>query len=74
MRRCTEIHFGSGFAAVIYARQIHGTAVLVHDAADAPDAGVCEVEGPADGHATSVAGLLLAVWGVGIITSKVVEV
>jgi YfiH family protein len=55
----------SGFESVIYARQIHGTTVLVHDADTAPDAGpdagVCEVDEPADGHATSTAGLLLAI-------------
>lgn len=61
VKRWRDLLSLSGFESVIYARQIHGTAVLVHDAANAPDAGVCEADGPADGHATSVAGLLVAI-------------
>ena len=58
VKRWRDLLSESGFASVIYARQIHATTVLVHDT---PDTGVCEADGPADGHATSTAGLLVAI-------------
>jgi len=48
----------SGFNSVIYARQVHGTKVLVHET---PDAGVHEADETADGHVTSAVGLLVAI-------------
>jgi len=48
----------TGFGAIAHAEQVHGTRVAVHD--DLPR-GVHVESRPADGHATSTAGILLAV-------------
>ena len=48
----------TGFQAIAHARQVHGTTVAVHGARPP---GVHIAGSPADGHATSEAGVLLAV-------------
>ncbi len=56
--RWRTLRDASGFGAVVHARQVHGTRVAVHDEL-AP--GVHIQGDPADGHATSTSGVLLAV-------------
>ena len=48
----------SAFEAIVYARQIHETRIVVHDRVGK---GVLEAEGASDGHATDDPGVLLAV-------------
>ncbi len=48
----------SAFEAIVHARQVHETRIVIHDGAGT---GVREAEGTADGHATAESGVLLAV-------------
>ncbi len=48
----------SAFETIVYARQVHETRIVVHEAGGE---GVQEVRGAADGHATTHSGVLLAV-------------
>ena len=56
--RWKDLLQASAFETIVHARQDHETRIVVHEQ---PGAGVREVEGAADGHATADAGVLLAV-------------
>jgi len=56
--RWRDLLQASAFETVVHARQVHETRIVVHEQVGA---GVQEVEGPADGHATADSGVLLAV-------------
>ena len=56
--RWKDLLQASAFETVVHARQVHETRIVVHEQLGA---GVREVDGAADGHATSDSGVLLAV-------------
>ena len=56
--RWKDLLQASGFEAIVYARQVHETRIVVHDRVGK---GVLKAEGAADGHATADPGVLLAV-------------
>ena len=56
--RWSDLLRASAFEAIVHARQVHETRIVIHDGIGK---GVREAEGPADGHATAHAGVLLAV-------------
>ena len=56
--RWNDLLLASAFTAMVHARQVHETRIVVHDGVGA---GVREAEGAADGHATAESGVLLAV-------------
>ena len=56
--RWKDLLQASAFEAIVYARQVHETRIVVHDRVGK---GVLEAEGAADGHATVDPGVLLAV-------------
>ena len=56
--RWQDLLQASAFEAIVYARQVHETHIVVHDQVGK---GVIEGDGTADGHATADPGVLLAV-------------
>jgi YfiH family protein len=56
--RWNDLLQASAFAAIVHARQIHETRIVVHDGVGK---GILEAREPADGHATAESGVLLAV-------------
>ena len=56
--RWRDLLQATAFETIVHARQVHETRIVVHEQLGA---GVREVEGAADGHATTDSGVLLAV-------------
>ena len=56
--RWKDLLRASAFAAIVHARQIHETRIVVHDGVGK---GILEAGETADGHATSARGVLLAI-------------